>query len=109
MVNQTNVIDIASIENGEDLVLTISDHLEWDERLEHLFILQEKINRYLAFIEGGELESHIPAAKGKKPVISIVALYHPNESALEFLERARLTVEGAGVGFRFCQKHFNSK
>lgn len=47
-----NTIDITSIEgNGKhrDLVLYISDHLEWGEDVtdEHLRILQDKLNDYL--------------------------------------------------------------
>ena len=47
-----NTIDITSIEgNGKhrDLVLYISDHLEWGEDVtdKHLRILQDKLNDYL--------------------------------------------------------------
>ena len=49
---EENVIDSTSIENGI-LILTISDHLKWDN--EHLFLLQEKINSYLQYIESGQI------------------------------------------------------
>ncbi|HGG9806199.1 TPA: DUF6572 domain-containing protein, partial [Neisseria meningitidis] len=49
---EENVIDSASIENGI-LILTISDHLKWDN--EHLFLLQEKINSYIQYIESGQI------------------------------------------------------
>ena len=44
-----------SIDNDENVVLTITDHLEWDIENEHLLILQDKINAYLGAIEDGEL------------------------------------------------------
>ncbi|HGP7195337.1 TPA: DUF6572 domain-containing protein, partial [Neisseria meningitidis] len=49
---EENVIDSASIENGI-LILTISDHLKWDN--EHLFLLQEKINSYIQYIGSGQI------------------------------------------------------
>ena len=108
MVDETDKVDFVSIDEDDNIVLTISDHLEWDEKNEHIFTLQEKINRYLGFIETGELTEKFPDARGKSPVISVVALYPPNEVANTFLERVREVVEGAGYGFRFRQKHFNS-
>ena len=108
-VDQLKKIDIIGVdkETGE-VILTITDHLEWDEQNEHLLVFQEKLNSYLAFIESGELLESYPDARGRKPVISVVALYHPNEVANTFLERVRGVVEGAGFGFRFRQTHFNS-
>lgn len=40
--------------DGKTLVLMISDHLGWDNEKDHLFLLQEKINMYLSFIENGQ-------------------------------------------------------
>jgi hypothetical protein len=34
------------------VVLTITDHLPWDSD-EHVLLLQDKLNRYLAFVESG--------------------------------------------------------
>ncbi|WP_342315746.1 DUF6572 domain-containing protein [Lysobacter sp. FW306-1B-D06B] len=50
------------------VVLGIADHLPWEsgEDEQHLLLLQEKINRYLAFIESGEMVVAFPAAVGKK-------------------------------------------
>jgi len=108
MVNETDKVDFVSIDDDDNIVLTISDHLEWDENNEHIFTLQAKINRYLAFIESGELCERYPDARGKKPFISVVALYPPNEIANTFLGRVREVVKDAGFGFRFRQKHFNA-
>ena len=54
-VSDKGVIDIVSINLNGNVVLTISDHLPWDMKMEHIFILQEKINSYLGAIETGEL------------------------------------------------------
>jgi uncharacterized protein DUF6572 len=49
-VEDKNVVDIISRDptNGE-ILLTISDHLDWTDPVKHLGVLQEKINCYLAF------------------------------------------------------------
>jgi len=54
-VENFKVIDVVSIDKNENVVVGASDHLEWDEKNEHLLILQNKINAYLAAIENGSL------------------------------------------------------
>jgi len=108
-VDNPRVIDAVGLEKQTgNVILTISDHLEWDADNEHVLMLQEKINAYLAFVESGEILESYPKAKSKTCVISVIALYHPNETGLRFLECARNTLEGVGIEFRFQQKHFNS-
>jgi hypothetical protein len=108
-VDNANIVDLVGVDKeSAETVLTISDHLPWDETNEHILMLQEKINRYLAFIESGEIYEKYPDAKGRKCIISVVALYHPTETAERFLQSVNAIVEGAGIGFRFKQKHFNS-
>ena len=48
-VEQPGVVDFASIDPVGNAVLTISDHLSWEDVNGHLFHLQEKINAYLRF------------------------------------------------------------
>jgi hypothetical protein len=51
-----NSVDAAGIDKESgDVVLTISDHLEWDDANGHLLALQAKLNGYLRFVEGGDL------------------------------------------------------
>jgi len=78
------------------VILTISDHLPWDEANEHLLTLQAKLNRYLAFIEGGELLEKYPAAKGKPVQIELVCKYPPSNDGRWFLGQAEATVRTAG-------------
>ena len=99
-VDKPDVIDmIGTQEASGEVVLTISDHLEWDEANEHLLQLQEKINRYLAFIEAGELPEKYPASVGKKVRIQVFCKYAPSFDGERLLDRARETVEGAGFLF----------
>ncbi|MGO8134287.1 DUF6572 domain-containing protein, partial [Rhizobium ruizarguesonis] len=55
-LDETNVIDAIGVDKATgELVLTITDHLEWKgSDSEHLLLLQEKLNTYLGFVESGE-------------------------------------------------------
>lgn len=104
-IEEKNKIDVISINKEEMLVLTISDHLEWDDENEHLLLLQEKINSYLDFIENGQLAESYPDKAYKKIMIQIVFKYQPNKTAEDFLEKASEAIIGIGYGFNFYQLH----
>jgi hypothetical protein len=93
-----NVVDIVGVDPAKGIArLIIADHLEWTSPVqEHLFLLQEKINSYLRFLEGGELEQHYPDAKGCRQEIEIAMKYEPSPDALDFIGQARDIVQGAG-------------
>ncbi len=105
-IEQTNVIDFLTLEHVTgDVLLSISDHLEWepgtDEEGEHLWLLQEKINKYLAAMESGEIFEKYPEMKGRKLVINIVGKYPLSGKATFFFEKAKGFVEAAGFELRF--------
>ena len=81
------------------LVLTISDHLPWLPDNEHLLVLQDKINDYLAFIQSGEIYNSYPQAHGRDIEIQVVHQFPPVGDAITFLERARETIRAAGYHF----------
>ncbi|CAG9233249.1 DUF6572 domain-containing protein [Paraburkholderia caribensis] len=93
-----NVVDIVGVDPSKGIArLIISDHLEWTDPVgEHLYLLQEKINSYLRFLEGGELLQNYPNSKGCKCDIEIAMKYEPNSDALDFIGKAREIVRGAG-------------
>ncbi|MEJ8840891.1 DUF6572 domain-containing protein [Lacibacter sp. H375] len=95
--------DFISIHKEGYVVLSISDHLEWDEEGEHLFMLQSKINNYLDGIESGQLVTQYPDAEGKQILIQIIAKFRPNKKGYEFLRLANKTLQSAGyrmnIGF----------
>jgi hypothetical protein len=43
-VDQTDVVDFISLNQQGEVVLTVSDHLPWDEANEHCLLLQEKLS-----------------------------------------------------------------
>jgi hypothetical protein len=100
-VENQNVVDIISIApDGKTVILKISDHLDWNDTLGHQNVLQAKLNRYLAFVEGGELFEKYPAATGLPIVFEVVFRFKPDRSAQAFLSRAKTIVEGAGFALR---------
>ena len=94
-IEDEGVIDFIGLDEGNTVVLTISNHLEWD--LETLYKLQEKINRYFAFIESGEIYENYPDAKGKEVRINIVSKHQPSEEAEQMLEKFGSVAHGAGI------------
>jgi len=99
-VDNPGVVDIIGIPPDKSLVaLTISDHLDWSDSHQHLTVLQEKLNRYLAFIESGELLRKYPDATGKPVRIDVVFKYRPSKEAERFLEEALTIITKAGFAF----------
>ena len=102
-VIQSEKIDfVGKSKDNTKLSLVISDHLDWsDPKNEHLGILQNKLNDYLAFIESGELFEKYPIAKGKKIVIQIVAKYSLTDVAKQFYDKATSLIKNAGFTLEF--------
>jgi hypothetical protein len=100
-VEDVNVIDVVSIDKSGNAVLTISDHLEWDDANTHLLKLQNKINLYLDAIDNQSLYDSYPNARGRHIVINLVVKYWPNEDAKTFLQRTADVLQSAGYSFEF--------
>lgn len=99
-VDNLQVIDFISEKDGR-IVLTISDHLEWDDKYEHIYLLQEKINAYLTAIETGQIEKKYPSSKGRQIAISVALKYKPNDTGMSFLSRINDFLLNAGYEFEY--------
>jgi hypothetical protein len=104
-VLETGVIDICTMPEWEagKVILIIADHLGWEpaEEGEHLLLLQEKINTYIAFIESGEIHEAVPAAVGKAPIIRVVGKYELSQQAVAFVDRVTEILRDADIEFEF--------
>ena len=102
-VDEPNKIDFTVISKDRTYVmLIVVDHLDWHENEgEHLLMLQDKLNTYLEFIEGGELVQNMPHAAGLPVIISIYGKYPLSSEAARFVELAKGTVAGAGFSLEF--------
>jgi hypothetical protein len=100
-IENSNVIDFCSIDKQGNVVLTISDHLSWDDTKQHLLFLQSKINAYLHTIESGELLENYPAARDKNVVINLVMQYWPSPAGHQYLEKAKAFLNERGYDFYY--------
>jgi hypothetical protein len=102
-VDQTGVVDFLGVDKTSGEVnLTISDHFVWDENEgEHLLLLQEKINFYLAFILDGQLHTDFPHLQNKPVTIRLFGAYPLSEQAQRFFDLAKGRIEEAGVQLKF--------
>ncbi len=79
-IEQTDVVDIISTDRISGyVVLTISDHLDWSDSNGHQMLLQTKLNRYLAFVESGEILQNCPEAKGRSVEFKVIFQFPPDE------------------------------
>lgn len=111
-VSEPGKIDMWGIPKWDQskVVLGISDHVGWEQEQEgeHLLLLQEKLNTYIAFIESGEINEAIPSAQGKTPIIRITGKYPLSEQAELFIDRVAETLKDAGIELEFVLKTSNS-
>jgi hypothetical protein len=98
-VDQIQVVDFVEINPSGRAVLTISDHLSWDDVKSHLFILQEKVNAYLGFIESGEMTEKRPDVAGRAILISVVLKFPIPNEADWFFAKTSAAIEAAGFSF----------
>lgn len=97
-VENTQVIDIINVDPiTGDVVLNIADHLPFEGHDDHLFVLQEKINTYLSFVESGEILESFPSAKGRSVVIKVICKYAPSQLAKQFFDNAGVVIQDAGL------------
>jgi hypothetical protein len=99
-VENSKVIDFIS-EKDNKIVLTISDHLEWDKGNEHIYLLQEKINAYLMAIESGQVNKSYPKSIGKSFIVSVALKYAPDETGIAFLSNVNEILSNAGYIFKY--------
>ncbi len=67
-VSDADVIDtIGTDRETGDIVLTVSDHLGWGEdSKEHIAALQRKLERYVDFVQSGQIHEEYPQAAGRR-------------------------------------------
>jgi hypothetical protein len=97
-VGEKDIIDFVSTKD-DVVTLSIADHLSWDDERSHLAQLQDKLNRYLDFINSGELVDKFPEAADHRPLVRVYFLHPPTKTAHEFLDKASTSIEAEGVGF----------
>lgn len=98
-IDQIDKVDFISTTPDGQVMLTISDHLPWDEKNEHLLLLQTKINSYLSFIESGQIFKEYPEARNRNLIIEIILKYNPDNTALRFLNMCNEKIQESNIAF----------
>lgn len=95
------IIDFAGLE--KNLILSIFDHLVWEGESDdvHLLMLQNKINDYLRFIEGGEVNENFKPEDYDKIIIRVIAKYPFSSDCIEFLNMSKQIINDAGFGLEW--------
>ncbi|WP_086357506.1 DUF6572 domain-containing protein [Gilliamella apis] len=108
-IEDTNKIDmIGKLKNNESVIsLGITDHLSWNDEINnHLFLLQEKINSYLRFIESGEIYESFPAAKGKiNFLIEIFFQYKIPQECINFLDKVNELLSSTNIRLKYEERN----
>ncbi len=104
-ISETEKIDFIGLDpQSSDVILAISDHLDWREAPdEHLLLLQEKLNAYLRFAESGEVYSHVPLSTSRKVRFRVVGKYPLSDAAKKFYVLAEKSIKDAGFTLTFEQ------
>ena len=87
-VLNSDVLDGVAHNNGE-LVMLISDHLDWSNEGEHLLALQDKINAYIAFWETMQYKKIYHGCSFASAKIELHEKYDPSPNFYKFLKTAR--------------------
>lgn len=103
-IDNTTVIDGIGIDKERQAVcLLLTDHLPWRdsddtmEEYDHFVLLQEKINSYLAYLEGKQYEEQYPEEEIVMAVIEIHFKYDIPESCEKFLNTVQNQVGQYGI------------
>ena len=102
-VEEVDKVDrIAFNRQNGDVLLVISDHLDWDESEgEHLLALQGKLNTYLEFVESGQLYANYPRAIGKRIIFYVVGKFPLSDEASKLYGLAGKAIQDYGCVLQF--------
>jgi hypothetical protein len=101
-ITDPSTIDALGIhQRTGEAVLTISDHLNWDDEGGHLVALENKINAYLTFVETGQISESLPDGADRAVKISLVHKYEPTDRAVQILENLKVELAKGSVAFAY--------
>ena len=96
-------VDAIGCEKQSDyVVLSLIDAWDWEQESAsgHLEALQTKLENYLEFILGGQLQEAYPLSIGRKPVIDIIYRVRPPQVAIDLLQRASVLADERRIELR---------
>lgn len=99
-VRNPEVIDLVTHDpKSDEFVLIMFEPRPWDGSQERLDALQKKVNNYIFFAMGGQLEKYYPQALDKSLRIQLDCHTPPDPKTQTFLDQIRLQFEKEGLKF----------
>lgn len=98
-VSDRYVVDAMTLERDKrNLVLRIFDHFAWDDDIvdTHFTVLQNKLNDYLNYIEGQQMDEVYSSDLYDRIIIRIVMKYKVDDINEKKLFYAKKIIEDAG-------------
>lgn len=101
-IEQSDVIDFLTIADTGSVDLVMVDPLDWSDVHAHIFALQKKLDRYLDFVESGEVFERFrklghEVARGTPIKITVVARYPLPDEPRAFFDYAQGIVIKSGI------------
>lgn len=101
-VVEKDVVDGMGLAGNGKMKMLITDHLDWVDEYNHLLMLQEKINAYIGFCEGGQYKDIYADDEIKHVVFEIHFLYPPTNNAYNFLKQIPNRINNLDVSIECC-------
>jgi hypothetical protein len=95
-------VDIMAETNNGEVILVITDHLEWENLNEHLTILEKKLSTYINVLESGRIFEGRENLRGKKFVLEVDCKYSPAPGAIDYINHVRPIVQSYGYDDLRC-------
>lgn len=105
-IDNSEVIDGIAYE-GNKLILQIYDHLEFDDEFDdeivqdHLFMLQDKLNAYIWFVDSKQYEETYPDAKLSVFEIQIKFKYQPSDFCIQYLSHVNDKLSSMNISVEY--------
>lgn len=75
-LDKLDTVDAIGTETDSGIViLTIADAWDWTDVDNHLLALQAKVNKYIEFIETGQIYETYPLAIGRRLAVDLITRY----------------------------------
>ena len=101
-ISDKGKVDLIAVRPGSDeVLLMITDHLQWDDVDDHMLLVQDKVNDYLEFVESGQLRRVETPTIPDNPVVRIVlkTKHFPPDAANAVFDRLRSALRSRDIGF----------
>lgn len=100
-IEDASIVDaIGTNQETGTVHLSVFAHLQWDRRAK--LLLEEKINRYLGFIEADELAEVYPSGSGRQIAIDVYCKFRPTDDVVAFFGQAAAVAAEYGAELRYA-------